>query len=112
MPDISYPFGAADVRTITTATTIADTITDQLSYLTLSGNLTAATTINLTPDKGVRDGAQLFIEVPCGATAYDVTFGSTYVTSAGLLGTINKTKVAGFVFKSGKFVHVSTNTLN
>lgn len=111
MAEIAYPFGYADVRTVTVGTTIADTVTDQMTYLTVSGALTGATTINITAASGVRDGAQLFVEIPC-TTAYDVTFGSTYVTSAGVTGTSNKTKVAGFVYRSGKFVHVSTNTIN
>ncbi|MBV6442749.1 MAG: hypothetical protein EPGJADBJ_04473 [Saprospiraceae bacterium] len=108
---VKYPFGKADVRTVTTATTIADTVSDQLTYLKLSANLTGATTINITPS-GVENGAQLFIEIPCGGTAYDVTFGTTYVTSAGVTGTINKTKVASFVYASGKFVHVGTQQVN
>lgn len=111
MTEISYPFGEADVRTVTTATTINETVTDQMTYLTLSAALTGATTINITPSAGVRNGAQLFIEIPC-TTAYDVTFGSTYVTSAGVTGTTNKTKVASFVFKGGKFVQVALNTIN
>jgi hypothetical protein len=111
MSDIVYPFGDADSRTITTATTIAVDVTDQMTLLKLSANLTAATTINITPSSGVRNGAQLFIEIAC-ATAYDVTFGSAYVTSAGVTGTTNKTKVASFVFYGGKFVQVGVNTIN
>lgn len=112
MSGVKYPFGAADVQAVTTATTIAIPVGDQMTYAKLGSNLTGATTINVTPDAGVVDGAQLFIEVPCGGTAYDVTFGSTYVTSAGLAGTISKTKVAAFVMANGKFIHVSTNTIN
>jgi len=112
MAGIKYPFGDADVTTVTTATTIAYTVGNSLSYLKLSANLTGATTINLTPDAGIKPGAQLFIEVPCGGTAYDVTFGSTYATSAGLTGTINKTKVVGFLYANGKFMHISTQQIN
>lgn len=108
---VKYPFGKADVRTVTTATTINDTVSDQMTYLKLSANLTAATTINITPS-AVEDGALLYIEIPCGATPYDVTFGSTYVTSAGVTGTANKTKVASFVYASGKFVQAGLNTVN
>ena len=111
MSEITYPFGDEDDRTVTTATTIAVSVTDQMTCLTLSGILTAATTINITPSSGVKSGAQLFIEIPC-TTAYDVTFGSTYVTSPGVTGTTNKTKVASFVFKGGKFVQVGVQTIN
>lgn len=111
MNGIKYPFGKATVETVTTATTIAATVSDQLTYLKLSANLTAATAINITPS-GVEDGALLFIEIPCGATGYDTTFGSTYVTSAGVTGTNSKTKVASFVYVSGKFVHVATQQIN
>lgn len=111
MDGLRYPFGKADVQTVTTATTIAQNVTDQLSYVKLSANLTAATTINITP-VGVLDGAQLFVEVPCGATAYDVTWGSTFVTSPNLTGTINKTKVASFLYVNGKFVATGTQLIN
>lgn len=105
-----YPFGKADVQIVTTATTINQTVSDQMCYLRLSGNLTAATTINITPS-GLQDGAQLFVEIPC-ATAYNVTWGSTYVTSAGTTGVLNKTKVVGFVYISGKFVQVCEQQIN
>lgn len=111
MDGVKYPFGKADVQTVTTATTIAQNVSDQLTYLKLSANLTAATTINITP-VGVSDGAQLYVEVPCGGTAYDVTWGSTYVTSPNLTGTINKTKVVSFVYVNGKFVAASTQLIN
>lgn len=112
MSGVKYPFGDADVQAVTTATTIALPVGDQMTYAKLGSNLTGATTINVTPDSGVKDGAQLFVEIPCGGTAYDVTFGSTYVTSAGVTGTINKTKVASFVMANGKFIHTATNTIN
>lgn len=108
---VKYPFGKADVQTVTTATTINQTVSDQMCYLKLSANLTAATTINLTPS-GVLDGARLNIEIPCGASAFNTTFGSTYVTSPGVTGVINKTQVASFVYVSGKFVHVGTFQIN
>lgn len=108
---VKYPFGKADVQTVTTATTINQTVSDQCTYLKLSANLTGATTINITPS-GVADGAMLFVEVPCGATAYDVTWGSTYVTSPNLTGTINKTKLASFVYANGKFVAQGTQLIN
>lgn len=108
---VKYPFGKADVRTVTTATTIADTVSDQVTYLKLSGNLTAATAINITAS-GVADGARLHIEIPCGGTAYNTTFGSTYVTSPGVTGVINKTQVASFVYANGKFIHTGTFQIN
>lgn len=107
---VKYPFGSADVQTVTTAATINVTVTDQMCYLKLSANLSAATTINVTPS-GLQPGAQLFIEIPC-ATAYNVTYGSTYVTSAGTTGVLNKTKVVGFVYVNGKFVQTSEQTIN
>lgn len=111
MNGVKYPFGKADVQTVTTATTINQTVSDQLTYLKLSANLTGATTINITPN-GVENGGELLIEIPCGGTAYNVTYGSTYVTSAGTTGVINKTKVARFLYVNGKFVQVSEQTIN
>jgi len=108
---VKYPFGKADVRTVTTATTINDTVSDQMTYLKLSGNLTAATTINITPS-GVLDGAELLIEIPCGGSAFNTTYGSTFVTSPGTTGVINKTKLVGFVYANGKFVQKSEQTIN
>lgn len=108
---VKYPFGKADVRTVSTSTAIAETVSDQMTYLKLSANLTAATTITITPS-GVENGAELFIEIPCGGSAFNVTYGSTYVTSAGTTGVINKTKLVGFVFANGKFVQKSEATIN
>lgn len=108
---VKYPFGSADVMTVTTATTITVPVVNQVTYIKLSANLTAATAINITPSN-VQDGAMLFIEIPCGGTAYDVTMGSTSVISAVLTGTINKTKVASFVYVSGKFVSTGFQTIN
>lgn len=111
MDGVKYPFGKADVKTVTTATTINQTVSDQMTYLKLSANLTAGTTINITPT-GVENGAQLFVEIPCGGSAFNVTWGSTYVTSAGTTGVINKTKLVGFVYANGKFVQCSEQTIN
>ena len=108
---VKYPFGKADVQTVTTATTINQTVSDQLTYLKLSANLTAATTVNITPS-GVMDGAELYVEVPCGASPFNVTWGSTYVTSAGTTGVASKTKLVGFVYASGKFVQKSEQQIN
>jgi len=111
MDGLRYPFGKADVRTVTTATTINTTVSDSLTYLKLSANLTAATVINITPS-GVLDGAELLIEIPCGASAFNVTYGSTFVTSAGTTGVINKTKLVAFVYVNGKYVQKSEQTIN
>lgn len=108
---VKYPFGKADVQTVTTATTINQAVSDQMCYVKLSANLTAATTINVTPS-GVLDGAVLYFEIPCGGSAFNVTYGSTFVTSAGTTGVINKTKLVGFVYVNGKFVQCSEQTIN
>ena len=110
MDGVKYPFGKAEVQSIAPAATIAVTVSDQLSYVKINAVLTAATTINITPS-GVANGAQLFVEIPC-TTAYDVTFGSTFVTSAGVTGTANKTKVASFIYVNGKYVQNAVNTIN
>jgi hypothetical protein len=111
MNGVKYPFGKADVRTVTTATTINVEVSDQSTTLKLSANLTAATTINVTP-VGVENGAHLHIQIPCGGTAFNATFGSTFVTSPGVTGVINKTKLASFLYMDGKFVQFAEATIN
>lgn len=110
MADIRYPFGKADFKNVTTSTSIDVNITNSgLSYVTLASNLTAATTINLIPDAEIQDGALCYVQVPNGGTDRAVTFGSTYATTLGAQTvTANQTVVFGFIFKSGKWLQIST----
>ncbi len=111
MAGIKYPFGKADVTAATTATAMPVTVSNQFTYKKLTANLTAATVITVTVDN-LADGAELYFEIPCGATAYNTTFDSTNVTSAGVTGVINKTKVIRFVYVNGKFVETSQTQIN
>lgn len=111
MNGVRYPFGKAEMLTVAPAATVPVTVTDQCAYIKFSGNLTAATALNVTPS-GVLDGGVLYVEIPCGATAYDLTPSSGTVTGTAITGVINKTKVAQYVFANGKYVHVSTQQIN
>lgn len=112
MEQLRFPFGPADVQSVTSAGTLALTVENGgLTYIKLSELPAAITALTVTVPDDMPDGALLFIEIPCGASAYNVT-PSTGFTSAALTGTINKTKVASFVFVDGKFVNTGLQTIN
>lgn len=112
MDPVRYPFGPADVQNVTAAATNALTVKNGgLTYVKLSQLGEAITALTVTVPADMPDGALLFIEIPCGGTAYNVTPGTGF-TSAALAGTINKTKVASFVYVDGKFVNTGLQTIN
>ena len=107
-----FPFGPADVQDIAAAAAVTINITNSgLTYARLSA-LTAATTITLgTIPADIPQGAELIVELPCGATARDTTF-STGFTGAVVVGVINKTKVATFRYIGTSFVQTAVNQVN
>ena len=111
MNPVRYPFGPADVQSVTAAATISLEVTNGgLTYVKLSQLGEAVTALTVTVPDDMPSGALLYLEIPC-ATAYNVT-PSTGFTSAALSGTANKTKVASFVFIDGKFVNTGLQTIN
>lgn len=111
MGELKFPFGPANVQDIPAAASVAITVTNGgLTYARLT-SLTAATTITVTVPTDCPQGAQLIVELPCGATARDTTF-STGFTGAVVTGVINKTKVATFVYVGTSFIQTAVNQVN
>lgn len=111
MGELRFPFGPATVQDVAAAASVALTITNGgLTYARL-GSLTAATTITATVQADTPQGAELIVELPCGATARDTTFGTGF-TGAVVTGVANKTKVAVFKYIGTSFVQVSVNQIN
>lgn len=111
MGNTRFPFGPANVQDIAAAASVNITITDGgLTYARLSA-LTAATTLTVTAPVDCPQGAELIVELPCGATARDTTF-STGFTGAVVVGVINKTKVATFKYIGTSFVQTAVNQVN
>lgn len=110
MGNIRFPFGEADFKSATSASVINLEVNNAgLTYVRLS-TLGAAATINVTAT-GMVDGALLFIEIPSDGTARDVTAG-TGLQSPTIAGVINKTKVAGFLWHTDKFIKISEALIN
>lgn len=109
---VRFPFGEADVQNVTSAATIDLTVTNAgLTYVKLS-TLSAAATVNVTAvAANMVDGAMLFIEIPSDGTARNVTPG-TLLQSPTIAGVISKTKVAGFMWVTDKFIKVSEELIN
>lgn len=98
---IRYPFGEADSQTLTSASTIAVSVTNSMTIATVS--LDTDATINVTIDEDLPVGAQLVIIAASDGTARDITCG-TNLTGPAIAGVISKTKVAHFVYNGSAFV--------
>jgi hypothetical protein len=107
---IRYPYGKADEQSITAAATMAATITNSETYITIS-TLGAAGTLNLTLDTSVRTGDKLYVKSTSDGTARTLTFGTGFTAKA-LTGTISKTNLSTFVFDGTAFVNVANTLLN
>lgn len=111
MGNLRFPFGPADVQDIAAAANIAITVSNGgLTYARLT-SLTANTTLTVTVPVDCPQGAELVVELPCGATARDTTFGLGF-TGAVVTGVANKTKVATFKYIGTSFVQVAVNQVN
>lgn len=110
MGNIRHPFGEPDYQSVASAATINLEVKNAgLTYVTLS-TLAAAATINVTAT-GMINGALLYIEIPSDGTGRDVT-GGTGLQTPVIAGTANKTKVAGFMWKTDKFIKISEALIN
>jgi len=69
VPEFYYETGIVD------AATVAHTVTADHEMLAID-SLAQGTTVNLTIDGDITVGAELFIKMTCGATAYDLTLGT------------------------------------
>lgn len=101
MSKVKFPFGPADVITMTDAATIALEITNTKTIASVS--LSQAATINVTPEDDLPIGSELHLKVTSDGTARDVTLG-TNITGPTLAGTISKTKVQTFVYDGSAFL--------
>jgi hypothetical protein len=105
-----FPFGAADAQSKAYAATIAATITDAKTFLTL-GQLTGAATLNLTVDPQLEAGAELLIKTSVDGTNRVLTPGTGMTGTAQTL-TANKSQLLVYVYDGTAFLHAGTTQLN
>ncbi len=106
---VSAPFGASDTQTPAYAATLAVTITNQITFLSLAAAMTGALTLNLTIDSQVKKNAKLVCEFLSDGTARTVTFGTGMAVGT-MAGVISKTKMIEFVYDGTIFVPLSSGT--
>lgn len=99
--EISFPFGAADVKELAYAAVQAVTIKNHMTILDFD-ILTGDTTLNLTIEPGVRDGARLLLKVPATLAGDDLALG-TGIDGPAIVGVAGKTKTQAFTLFDGVF---------
>ncbi|HMN90255.1 MAG TPA: hypothetical protein PKD70_06140 [Saprospiraceae bacterium] len=104
-----FPFGAASKKTLASAVTLAAGINNTVTIIEVA--LEIAATLNLTVDSETRVGSLLFVKVGSDGTARNLTPG-TGMTGTAVAGTINKTKVATYVYDGSTFVHTGTQQID
>lgn len=85
------PFGLVDAQNVAYGSTIAATIAEQETHLTIA-QMTGASTLNLTVGSEVKAGAKLVIMVSADGTGRALTLG-TGLTGNAITVTANKTFV-------------------
>lgn len=103
---VEYPWGSADIQTPAFASTIAVSISNQLTIIN-PATLTGAVTINLTLDQGVKAGARILYIALSDGTARATTFGTGFQMAAGMAGVISKTKAIEFIYNGTAFYATS-----
>jgi hypothetical protein len=98
---INWPQGLADEQSLSFATTIAATITNMLTILTLA-QLTADATLDLTIDSQVREGAIVHLVVPALTNGFDLTLGAG-IDGPAIVGVATKTKTQSFFYDGTSF---------
>lgn len=104
-----FPFGPATVETLTYAATIATSVNNTMTIMTVA--LTGNATLNLTVDAETKPGSVLIVKASSDGTARNLTPG-TGMTGTAVSGTINKTKTAMYVYDGSTFVHVTTQQID
>jgi hypothetical protein len=99
--NIRYPFGEAEVLTPDSAATIAITVSNPKTIVKI--DLGHAATVNVTPDPELEVGAELVFVLKSDGTARNVTYG-TNITGPVTTGTIDKTKLATFIYDGTAFL--------
>lgn len=107
---VKYPFGKADVRSITSAATMAVSVENQETQITIS-QMTAAGTLNLDIDAEVEAGAELTIKVSADGTGRTLTFGTGMLGVAVAI-TASKTQIIHCKYMGGVFVVLSSIQAN
>lgn len=107
--DPIFPFGPASAETLTYASTIAASVNNSKTILSVA--MTGNATLNLTIGAGTRVGSELYVKITSDGTARDLTPG-TGMTGTAVAGVISKTKVATYVYDGTTFVHVATQQIN
>jgi hypothetical protein len=110
MSKVKWPWGAADSIAAAFSATIAATIANTKTLLTIA-QLTGAATLNLTVSAEQAIGDELLVKTSVDGTGRTLTLGTSMSGLAQAL-TANKSYLLTFVFDGTNFVHKSTNLLN
>lgn len=110
MSKVKFPFGAADSVSKVYAATVAATIDNMLTVLTI-GQLTGACTLNLTLDANLEVGAKLYVQTSADGTGRTITWG-TGMSGNAVANTASKSFMHEFVYNGTAFVAVSSLVLN
>jgi hypothetical protein len=105
----SWPFAKPDRQSPAYAAIIAATITNGLTIID-PAQLTGDTTLNLTINPDLRDGAKLVLKVSASTNGFDLTPGTGFSTgSPDIVGVAAKTKIQKFILIDGKFTPESAS---
>ena len=104
-----FPFGPATVVTLASAATVAATVNNTVTVINLA--LETACTLNLTLGAGLKPGSMLYVNVGSDGTARNLTPG-TGMTGTAVAGTINKKKIATYVYDGSTFKHIGTQQID
>jgi hypothetical protein len=84
--------------------TLTPSISNSVTYFTLSDTLIANTVIYATIASGVKAGDRLYFRSLNGATARTIVFKSTYFKAPTITTTASKTRLYTFVYDGSVFV--------
>lgn len=103
----SWPFGKADFQSVEIAadSSISVDVTNRLTYVTVSDTVNNNVTVHLDVGK-LQKGAFLYVQLLNGAVAKTVTWGDK-INGPVLTGTVNKTKICGFLWDGTVFRKIS-----
>jgi hypothetical protein len=110
MSKVKWPFGIADSVAEDYAATIAVSIENTKTFLTIA-QLTGAATLNLTPSPEQKAGDELIVQVSADGTNRVLTWGTSMSGNAHT-NTASKSFIHRFVYDGTNFVHTSVNQLN
>jgi hypothetical protein len=110
---VRHPFGAADFSTLTVDNdTLYPSITNSLTYLTLSDTLVGNTVMYAEISSKVKAGDRVYFRALNGATARTLTFKSTYFKAPAITTTASKTRVYEFIYDGNVFVLIGNTQID